>query len=481
MLVNMPVRLTHLSDPNGGALGEALRALRRDAELREDFPDDVLREAERVFPAPVELDLTDVPFVTLDPLGSRDLDQAFHLARRGSGFVLRYAIADVPGYVEPGGALDREARLRGQTLYLPDGNIPLHPRILSEDRVSLLPGEERTAYVWEMTLDSSGECVSAHLERALIRSRHAYDYVGVDRRIRAGDTPDGCELLETIGRLRIEREAARGGASLTMPDEEIVKTAEGYDIRLRHPLDVEEWNAQLSLLTGMVAGRCMFEAGVGILRTMPAPGEGALHEFRERVRMLGAPWQEGISYGEYLRGLDRSAPFAAAVLQAATSLFRGASYTVLDGSTEASQEHPSPLHQAALASPYAHVTAPLRRLVDRWGLVVSEALISGREVPEWVLVSLPELPNLMQSSNSRASQLRNAALDRVEAALLGNHVGTKRNAVVLDTTATRARIQITSPPVTANLASSELHPGEHIQVVVDSADIGSGEIVLSLV
>lgn len=98
-----------------------------------------------------------------------------------------------------------------------------------------------------------------------------------------------------------------------------------------------------------------------------------------------------------------------------------------------------------------------------------------------MLVSLPELPNLMQSSNSRASQLRNAALDRVEAALLGNHVGTKRNAVVLDTTATRARIQITSPPVTANLASSELHPGEHIQVVVDSADIGSGEIVLSLV
>ena len=78
--------------------------------------------------------------MTLDPLESRDLDQAFHIEPAGDGgFILRYAIADVPGFVAPGGALDAEARRRGQTLYLPDGSVPLHPRELSEDRASLLP------------------------------------------------------------------------------------------------------------------------------------------------------------------------------------------------------------------------------------------------------------------------------------------------------------------------------------------------------
>lgn len=490
MLVAMPVRLTHLSEHTDGALSHALRALRQESELREDFPAEVLEEAAQATAPTPERDLTEIPFVTLDPAGSRDLDQAMHLERRGSGFVVRYAIADVPGFVTPDGAIDREARLRGQTFYLPDGNIPLHPRILSEDRVSLLPGKIRTAYVWEMTLDSSGECTGTHLERALVKSRHAYDYVDVDRRIRLGDIPDGLALLETIGRLRIEQEEARGGASLTMPDEEIVKTAEGYDIRLRHPLDVEEWNAQLSLLTGMTAGRVMIKAGVGILRTMPAPTADALQEFQERVRLLGAPWQRDTSYGEYLRRLDRSAPFAPAVLQAATSLFRGAGYTVLGKDSQSSETdaetEPAPvrqtalLHQAALASPYAHVTAPLRRLVDRWGLIVSEALIAGREVPEWALESLHELPSLMQSSNSRASRVRNAALDRVEAALLTDYLGKKRDAIVLDTTSTRARIQLTSPPVTAHLAAPEIHPGEHIQVRVDGAHIDSGEVTLSL-
>ena len=75
--------------------------------------------------------------MTIDPAGSRDLDQAFHAERRPHGFRVRYAIADVAAFVAPGGALDREAFARGVTLYLPDGRAPLYPDVLGEGAASL--------------------------------------------------------------------------------------------------------------------------------------------------------------------------------------------------------------------------------------------------------------------------------------------------------------------------------------------------------
>ena len=77
-----------------------------------------------------------------------DLDQAVHLARTDTGFVLSYAIADVGAVMVPGGVLDTEVRRRGQTVYLPDGSVPLHPRVLSEDGASLLPDRVRPAALW---------------------------------------------------------------------------------------------------------------------------------------------------------------------------------------------------------------------------------------------------------------------------------------------------------------------------------------------
>ena len=100
-----------------------------------------------------------------------DLDQAFHLDRSGSGYTVRYAIADVPAFVAPGGALDAAARARGETLYAADGTIPLHPPILSEDHASLLPDQDRPALVWTFALDAAGSVTDTRLERALIRSR----------------------------------------------------------------------------------------------------------------------------------------------------------------------------------------------------------------------------------------------------------------------------------------------------------------------
>ena len=95
-------------------------------------------------------DETDVPFVTVDPVGSMDLDQALYLERSGDGYRVRYAIADVPAYVSAGGVLDIETHRRVETVYAPDERTPLHPPVIGEDAGSLLPDQLRSAFVWDM-------------------------------------------------------------------------------------------------------------------------------------------------------------------------------------------------------------------------------------------------------------------------------------------------------------------------------------------
>src|SRR5690606_12981457 len=135
----------------------------------------------------------------------------------------------------PGGAMDLAARERGQTLYAADGSIPLHPRALSEDRASLLAGVERPALVWTFDLDAAGTLERFRLERALVRSRAQLEYASAQASLDRGeDSP--LALLPEIGRLRQEQEQQRGGASLNLPDEEVVQLEDGsYAIERRRP------------------------------------------------------------------------------------------------------------------------------------------------------------------------------------------------------------------------------------------------------
>jgi exoribonuclease R len=471
----MPQRRSHVAPSAAQTeLASALAALRESLDGPVGFPAEVLAEAERSTATAPVLDLREIPFATLDPEGSRDLDQAFHLERAGSGFTVRYAIADVPGFVIPGGAVDAEARRRGQTLYAADGRIPLHPAILSEDRASLLPDVDRPALVWTFALDSAGVVTDFRLERALIRSRAQLDYTTTQQTLDRGEEGPAT-LLPVIGALRLEQERHRGGASLNLPDEEVVRVDDGtYAIERRSPLPVEEWNAQLSLMTGMAAASLMLDAGVGILRTMPEPDDAAFDTFRHQTEALGRPWTTG-TYGEYLRGLDRSDPMTLPVLEAAASLFRGAGYLVFDG------EAPRDAVQAAIAAPYAHATAPLRRLVDRWVLAICLAAANGEPAPEWARASLSELPALMQESGQRASRLNAATVNAVEAALLTPLVGTTIDATVIELRGERASIQIAEPAVTATAPlPADAKPGDIVRLRVVRADIARGEVEFAL-
>ncbi|MES2867199.1 RNB domain-containing ribonuclease [Microbacterium profundi] len=467
----MPQRRSHIA-PSAveSELAAALAALREDLDTPTEFSPEAMAESEAATAPEPDLDLRDVPFVTLDPLGAKDLDQAMHLARSGSGFEVRYAIADVPAFITPGGAVDAAARERGQTLYAADGSIPLHPRVLSEDRASLLPEQDRPALVWTFELDEAGVVSEFRLERALIRSRAQLDYVTAQKVLDAGgESP--LSLLPEIGALRLELETKRGGASLNMPDEEVVQREDGtYDIVRQHAMPLEDWNAQLSLMTGMAAASLMVEAKVGVLRTMPEPDEKAFRAFRLQTEALGRPWKDG-EYGEYLRSLDRDDPLTQPVLEAAASLFRGAGYVTFDGSV------PADIEQAAIAAPYAHATAPLRRLVDRWALAICLAVSRGEEVPAWVRESLEELPALMQASGQRASRLNADTVNRVEAALLAPLVGSTIEATVIEVRENRATIQIADPAVTASAPlPAGAKPGDTVSVRLVRSDIGKGEV-----
>lgn len=467
----MPQRRSHLSPSAAQTeLAAALAALRDSIDPPTDFPDAVIAEAEASRAAPPDLDLRDIPFATLDPVGSRDLDQAFHLERRGSGYAVRYAIADVPAFVAPGGDVDSEARRRGQTIYAADGSIPLHPRVLSEDRASLLPDVDRPALVWTFALDAAGAVDDVRLERALIRSRVRLDYASTQRAIDAGSLGPA-SLLPEIGALRVAQERRRGGASLNLPDEEVVRADDGaYGIERRSPLPVEEWNAQLSLMTGMAAADLMLGAKVGILRTMPRPDEDAFDAFRVQTVALGRPWTTG-DYGEYLRGLDRTDPLTLPVLQAAATLFRGAGYVTFDGTA------PADAVQAAIAAPYAHATAPLRRLADRWALAICLAVAEGAPAPSWARDSLDELPALMQQSSQRASRLDSATVNAVEAALLTPLIGRTVDATVIEIRGDRATVQLADPVVTASApVPSSARPGQRVRLRVVRADIATGEV-----
>lgn len=463
---------------NGTELEAAFADIRVRLEVRHDFPEAALAEARAASQNPQlpERDETAVPFVTIDPPGSMDLDQALHIERDGEGYRVRYAIADVPAFVQPDGALDAEVRLRGQTIYCPDTRVPLHPTEISEGAASLLPEAKRPAYVWDMRLTAQGVRDRAELYRAMVRSVRRYTYEEAQQLIDGGRAEETLELLREVGEHRIRRESERGGASLPMPEQEVHLDDDGhYSLRFRPLLPVEDWNAQISLLTGIVAADIMLAGRVGILRTMPPAQQRDVDRFRRQVRALGVTWPQGMPYGDFLRTLDREDPRHLAVIHDATSLFRGASYEAFDGTVP---KHPQ---QAAIAAPYTHVTAPLRRLIDRFVLVVCEALTQGRDVPPWARGALPSLPETMDGSGRLAKAVERACTDATEAAVLAHRVGEEFDAVVVDDAGKKGwQVQLLDPAVNA-LAEGSAELGSEVRVKLVEADIGTQVVRLRIV
>ncbi|WP_328846299.1 RNB domain-containing ribonuclease [Streptomyces sp. NBC_00258] len=478
----MPRRQIRVTGAAEAPLRAALRALRTELDVPEAFGPQVLAEAERAAREPTlpAYDATDIPLFTIDPPTSTDLDQAMHLSRRPDGYRVRYAIADVAAFVVPGGLLDGEAHRRVTTLYFPDGKIPLHPPVLSEGVASLLPDQTCPAVLWTIDLDADGRPTGTDVRRALVRSRAKLDYESVQKQLDAGTAEEPLVLLKDIGLLRERQEVARGGISLNVPEQEIAERDGTYELAYRAPLPADGWNAQISLLTGMAAAELMLGYGTGVLRTLPAAPDGAVGRLRRTARALRIDWPHHVSYAELIRSLDPHLPHHAAFLQECTTLLRGAGYTVFRGGVT-----PDLTTHAAVAAPYTHCTAPLRRLVDRCASELCLAAAAGEEPPEWVLAALDDLPKRMAEGTRRAGTVERECVDIVEAALLKDRVGELFDGTVVDVQErepTVGTVQLESPAVVARIRSegpATLPLGERLRVRLTQADPGSAKVLFA--
>ena len=463
---------------------DGIAAIQAEMKVSAAFPEAVERAAAEAAADPrlPDLDRTDIELVTIDPESARDLDQALHIERdpdAPGGYVVHYAIADVAAFVAPGDPVDVEANRRGETLYGADSKIPLHPPVLSEDAASLLPDQVRPALLWTIKVDDTGEGTDVQVERALVRSRAKLSYDAVQADVDAGRESDLIGLLREVGELRLAREASRGGVSLPLPEQELVETGEGHwELEFRRLTPVETWNAQISLLTGMAAASLMVYARVGILRTLPPADPRDVQRLHRTARALGIAWPAEQLYPDFVRSLDPSRPSHAAMIVACTRLLRGAGYVTFNG------ELPEQAQHSALASEYAHVTAPLRRLVDRYAGEVCVALCAGAEVPEWVVAAMGELPDSMRESGRRANQYENAIVNLCEAELLHDRVGDSFAAVVVevdDKDASRGDITIEEPAIEASVrAERDLPLGEEVTVELVQADPASRSVQFRL-
>lgn len=447
--------------------------IRREVGVPGPFPDDVLAAADDAarsprLPETDRTDRTDLELVTVDPPGARDLDQAVAVEDRGGrGWLVHYAIADVAAFVRPGDPVDREARRRTQTYYSPDRSDPLHPPVLSAGAASLLAGEQRPAVLWTLAVDGSGALVDAEVRRATVRSRRQLTYGEAQAAIDRDDAPPALAHLPAVGRVLLADAARRDAIDLGLPEQEVVPTHHGgWTLTLRAGLPVEDWNAQISLLTGRAAAAMMLEAGVGLLRTVPAAEPERVERLRAAGHGLGIAWADHERVGAVLARLDRSDPRHGAFADLATELLRGSGYTPLAGAPADAD-----LGHAGVGAAYTHVTAPLRRLVDRFTSETCLALAAGRAIPDWATEAFEALPEQMREGDSRARSLERQVVDATEAFVLHRRVGETFPAAVVEAGDRSGTVVIDDPAVVARCDGEHLPVGEVIRARCTEADV----------
>ena len=446
-----------LRDPDC-MLAEGLAAIRAQFKVPDGFPAEVDAAAEVSARRTLSehTDRTAMPFVTLDPASSTDLDQAFAIEQAGGDILLHYAIADVAWFVADGDPLDTEAWKRGETTYLPDGKAGLYPRVLAEGAASLLPDGPRPAVVFTSRIDAAGKAVLQGVERAVIRSRAklAYDTVRND------ELPAGfAELAHRIA----AADDARGAARVDPPEQEVERDAAGhFTLRLR-PLSVaERSNAALSLATNLAVADMLLSAKTGLFRVMAEPDEHAQNRLRHTAEAFGLTWPKQATLEQFERLLDPADPREAAFMLAIRRAGNGAGY-------EPYQPGAVPWH-AAMAATYCHMTAPLRRLADRYVIRAALAVANGQPVPAEVEAAFARLGPVMDKAQARSGQVERAVVDLAEAAMLVGREGDDFEAVVTDLGETGARIQLCELPIVARTVARRVQPGERIVVRLESAD-----------
>lgn len=472
------------------------------------FPTEALAQAKaaRGVTPDGRTDLREVPLVTIDGADARDFDDAIYAEPDGDGFRITIAIADVAWYVRPGSALDREARLRGNSVYFPDRVIPMLPEDLSNGWCSLRPDEDRGCLFVDMRVAADGGVSGARFGRGVMRSaaRLTYEQVQAARDGAPDATmqslPDG--LLDSLfgawGCLSAAR-AQRGTLDLELPERLVHLNDSGQiaAIRPRIRLDSHRLVEEFMIAANVAAAHYLEGRHIPCLYRIHAPpAPERLETLRRALDMMGLPLPNAGSL--HATDLDR------VLRQVSNTDQAGLVNELILRAQNQAEYSPEPVGHFGLSLPaYAHFTSPIRRYADlltHRALLVATGLEPG---PAPDHDTLEETGQAITLTERRAAQAERDTLERYAATWLQTRVGTVMEAhisslsrfgifMVLDATGTSALLPMSALPQdqwhhdekTQTLQSYDktmvFRPGQALRVRIEQTCAIRGTVLLAL-
>ena len=313
-----------------------------------------------------------------------------------------------------------------------------------------------------MRIDQDGKAVLDGASRAIIRSeaKLAYETVG------PGDlSPDFPELSRRIE----QAEDARGAMRVDDPEQELVLGADGqFSLAFRPQLEAEQQNAALSLAANLAIADTLLAHHTGLFRIMAVPQPYAVDRLRHSAKALGLSWPRHATLEQFEATLDPSNPRHAAFRTAVRRAGPKAAYAPYT-------EGVVPWH-SAMGATYAHATAPLRRLADRYVIEAILQIADGGSVSPELSDIFERLPPVMARAEEKAGQIDRAVLDLAEAVMLEGSEGAQFNAVVTDVDERGARIQLSDPAVVSRVDGKGAMPGDTIKVELVSVDVAHRQV-----
>jgi ribonuclease R len=403
------------------------------------FPDEAIAEANRAVDLPLSPetreDLRHLPIVAIDPADARDHDDAIWAEPDGAkenqgGYRAVVAIADVSYYVRPGGALDREARKRGNSVYFPDRVVPMLPEVLSADVCSLVEGEDRAAMACHMTISPEGKVTKWRFTRALVRIAHNIAYEEAQAAVDTGNPPEHLANLWGAWKLLFKAREARDPLDLELPERQVKLSDEGKitEIALRERLDAHRVVEDFMIAANVAAAKAL-EAKTApvVYRIHESPSREKLLNLREYLKTQGRNLAMGqvITPGLFNRMLkDIAEPAERELVMEA----------VLRTQMQAFYGPENAGHFGLALGSYAHFTSPIRRYAD---LLVHRALVDAYKLEQPAPKHLPEKSGLSERDRQSLSQVTDAisqterrameaerdTIDRYVAAFLAQRVG----------------------------------------------------------
>jgi len=386
-----------------------------------DFSADALAEAAgaRATGLSGREDLRALPLVTIDGADARDFDDAVHAEATSDGFRLIVAIADVAHYVRPGAALDRDARLRGNSVYFPDRVVPMLPEALSNGWCSLRPGEERGCLFVEMRIDGAGRKHTHRFGRGLMKSAARLTYEEVQAGHEAGAMAALLDPLYGAFRALLAARRARGTLDLDLPEQQVELDAAGKirAIRPRPRLDSHRLIEEFMVLANVAAAEELEARHAPCVYRVHAPPSP---EKLATLRELLASFDISLPPGDRLHPRDLDAVLRRVAGRTEAPLVNE---MILRSQSQAAYSPDNIGHFGLGLARYAHFTSPIRRYAD---LLIHRALIAACRLGPGGLGGadgLEETAAHITLTERRAASAERAAIERYLASFLAERVG----------------------------------------------------------